>query len=51
MGRVMRLDENLAYEEAYERGAVLLTALAYPQQSDQRGAFNSICRCAAGPFG
>ena len=30
----MPLDENLAYEEVYERGAVLLTALAYPQQSD-----------------
>lgn len=34
MGRVMRLDDNLAYEEVYERGAVLLTTLAYPQQSD-----------------
>lgn len=30
----MPFDENLKYDEVYERGAVLLTALACPQESD-----------------
>ena len=30
----MPLDENFKYDEVYERGAVLLTVLAYPQRSD-----------------
>jgi hypothetical protein len=33
-GDVMRFDENLKYDEVYEHGAILLTALAYPQQSE-----------------
>ena len=33
-GSVMPLDENFEHEEVYERGAILLTALACPQESD-----------------
>ena len=33
-GSVMPLDENFEHDEVYERGAILLTALACPQESD-----------------
>ena len=43
---MMPFDENLKYDEVYERGAVLLTALAYPQQTDPTRSlqlYQSLC--------